>query len=429
MSARAGQWELLGYDSDPVPGDPWEVGVESRHYTGVAESISTQISRLKELANPDTRLKGQYADGLTDACSDLADHLGKIENRFRTAGSQLNSFESDLTTARTGTMNALHAAEEVKHRLDTAPEADPDAPPAPFVDHYAEAKSTAHSAMSTFNDRAEEVASKIRDASDDDMLDSGWDKFKDFVSKIAGVLDAFADILGWIATILVVISLFIPGLNLLVAAAILLGLALAAHLLLATTGNGSWLDVAFDVIGIATLGVGTTAASAARVGRAATLTAAANRAAPKAASQFLARASFNGGRGLLGGAHSFLLRTFSPTVKAGMRQAADDAFRAWTARTLPTTTLRNALAAGGDHSLAALAKDHALLLRELGEAAIDPRYTQGLTRALAATRTGAVSGLIPQLSNPKIGPYWEGWNLPPYVSLSDALTITIGGPF
>jgi len=430
VSARPGQWELLGYDGDPVPGDPYEVGVEARHYGSVATSISEQIARLRELANPDARLKGQYADELDDACEDFADHLGKIENRFRTTGSALDGFEDDLTTARSQTLTALHAAEQVKHDLDHAPPPDPNAPPpvGPPVDHYADAKSTAHSAMSTFDDRAEAVAKKIRDASDDDMKDSTWDKFKDFVSKIAGVLDAFADVLGWIATILVVVSLFIPGLNLLVAAAILLGLALAAHLLLATTGNGSWLDVAFDVIGIATLGVGTTAAATARAGRTATLLAQAERAAPRAASQFLSRASFNGGRGLLGGAHSFLLKTFSPTVKAGMRNAADDAFRAWSTRGLPTTTLRNALAAGGDHSLAALAKDHALLLRGLGEAAIDPRYTQGLARALAATRAGAITGLVPQLSNPKIGPYWEGWNLPPYDATSDALTITIGGP-
>lgn len=54
-----------------------------------------------------------------------------------------------------------------------------------------------------------------------------------------------------------VVSLFIPGVNLLVIGAIALTLvALAGHGLRAASGEGSWVDVAFDVFALATFGVG-----------------------------------------------------------------------------------------------------------------------------------------------------------------------------
>lgn len=447
MSARPGQWELLGYDSDPVPGSPYDVLDEGLHYSGVADTIQQQILRLQQLAQPDERLQGHYADELTECCSDLAEHLGQIEGRFRTTGSELRAYEDDLENARTGTKRALDDAEAAKQQMtanapvDQVPgaeqpsQAEQDAADARAgrysagSDALAGARSSAASVMSTFNDRAESVARKIRDASDDDMKDSTWDDIKGAVGSVAGVLDAIADVLGWIATGLVILALFIPGLNVLVIAVVFLAVALTIHTLLAATGNGSWLDVAFDVIGLATLGVGTTAATAAKAGRAATLAVAGRTAGRRASAQVLSRASFNGGRGLLGGAHSFVLRNFSTTVRGGMRTAYDDAFRAMTRRPLPQSTLTESVRAGLDNSLAALAKDHRMLTRELGEAAIDPSYTRNLQRALTATRAGAVADAVPKLLNPKVGPYWQGWEFPPYGDLSDGLRITVGGPF
>ena len=97
------------------------------------------------------------------------------------------------------------------------------------------------------------------------MKDSRWDKFKDAVGNIADVLDSIADVLSWIGAALTIVALFIPGLNLLVIAAILLAGALLIHGLLAVTGNGSWTDVLMDAIGLATLGMGTRAMALARL--------------------------------------------------------------------------------------------------------------------------------------------------------------------
>ena len=446
MSApRAGDWHLLGHDSDPVPASPAEVSGEGEHYTTVASTIADQITRLEALAANDAALKGHYAEKLTESCDDLADHLGKIEGRFRSTGGALDDWSDDLVQAQIDTAQALRDAEEAKRAMDAnAP--DPVTPGAPEPTQAekdaTEAQSGRYSAaegrletartdfsraMSTLDGRAESVASTIQKASDDDMKDSRWDKFKDAVGNIADVLDSIADVLSWIGAALTIVALFIPGLNLLVIAAILLAGALLIHGLLAVTGNGSWTDVLMDAIGLATLGMGTRAMALARLGRSATLTRAGATAGRNAAARSLSQASFNGGRGIIGGTHKFLLQTYSGSTRAAMRTASDDAARAFTQRALPSTTRMEALRVGADHSLAALAKDHRLLVQELGEAAINPAFSRNLSQAINFTIANQATN-IPLVLNPKIGPH-EAWNTPGWSHLQDATTFTPGGPF
>ena len=44
------QWEPLGLDSDPVPGDPGRISEEAAHLASVAKQISQQVARLHKLA-------------------------------------------------------------------------------------------------------------------------------------------------------------------------------------------------------------------------------------------------------------------------------------------------------------------------------------------------------------------------------------------
>ena len=120
MSARPGRWDLLGHGSDPVDGDPAEIGSEARHYSQVATKIADQVQRLRTLAQPDEALEGLYADALQESCADLADNLDKIENRFAVVGSELTTYEPAVSTARTRTQTALNDAEaaNAQHRLD-----------------------------------------------------------------------------------------------------------------------------------------------------------------------------------------------------------------------------------------------------------------------------------------------------------------------
>lgn len=420
MSARPGKWELLGYDSDPVTGDSYQVGVEGRHYTGVANTISDQIGRLKLLAEPDDRLKGSYAPELTGACSDLADHLGQIEGRFRTTGSQLSGFEDDVSTARTATGNALDDAETAVKGKELS-ELWPNKLGAPEDGPLKDAWSAGRGAVSTFNDRAGEVADKIRGAADDDMKDSFWDKFKDFVHSVAGVLDAIADILGYIAAALVIVSLFIPGLNLITLAVIVGVAALAIHTLLAATGNGSWLDVALDVFALATMGAGGALGGLAKGAGKVALRGAAKTAANKAATSVLKKASFNGGKGLLGKL-SMGKQFFTTSTSKAMDTAARNAVR---------NVLKAKPLGLGDDALA----NSTQLLRNMRAMNLSTGFKfPALT--YSATAAGKASDIVTvgsKILDPDIGPI-DVYTIEPYNDLSESLNseglgITIGGPY
>jgi hypothetical protein len=96
--------------------------------------------------------------------------------------------------------------------------------------------------------------------------ESLWDRLEDWVSSNAYLIRDICTALEVVATILAVVALFIPGLNivgfLLIAGMVLTTGALLGRVLLAVTGNGSWFDVAMDVIAVASFGVGKAATGA-----------------------------------------------------------------------------------------------------------------------------------------------------------------------
>ncbi len=100
---------------------------------------------------------------------------------------------------------------------------------------------------------------------DDDLKDSWWERRKHDVAMHKDKIKWAAEKLSWVATGLAIASMFIPGVNLIVAAALLTAVALAAHTTLAATGNGSWADVALDAFALATFGAGRLLTSGGRV--------------------------------------------------------------------------------------------------------------------------------------------------------------------
>lgn len=227
---------------------------------------------------------------------------------------------------------------------------------------------------------------------------------------------------------MVIISLFIPGINILVIVALMVT-ALAIHSLLAATGNGSWVDVAFDVFALATLGVGQMGASLAKAGRAATLAQAGKAAGREAAEQTLARASLNGGRGFLGGASKFFNRFFSPGTRAAMRASADDAARAWTERALPNVRPLDVLRNGLDRDIAALARDRAAVVAQLGDDIVRPAWTAGINigRTAGFANFGVGTSKL-GLDGLKAGPV-QFYEVGPYENWKSNWTTVWGGPF
>jgi hypothetical protein len=140
---------------------------------------------------------------------------------------------------------------------------------------YSAAVALLNQAIAIRNDAADSAAARILAAIAADGLqdptgflhglEAAWDDAAGWAShNWARIVADIANVCGWIATacgLLALVFAFIPGLQPL--AAMLEGIALTmteislvCHVILAATGNGSWLEVGFDVIALVTFGVG-----------------------------------------------------------------------------------------------------------------------------------------------------------------------------
>jgi hypothetical protein len=266
-------WAVLDEPADPVPGDPHEIRTEATRLGRMAGTIREQIALLKAIAGDEN--VGKYADKLRESASDLQDGLEKVATRYEHVSGYLGHWADDLDACQSESLVALHRAQAVAHTA-TTPEAKPGPgapPPTPeearrqaAADHarsvaqgkLAQAKTQLARVKAQRDERARHWKQEIENSEHDGLKDSRWDKFKDFVHEHAEMIKLLADVCTWIVTGLVIVSLFIPGLD--IATGVLAGFMLAAllgHTSLALSGVGSWIDVGLDVFALATLGAGT----------------------------------------------------------------------------------------------------------------------------------------------------------------------------
>lgn len=330
---RPRDWSPLA-TSDPVPGEPETISDEARRLRDMATEMRSQISRLHSIGRDDT-LKGQYADKLRTAASDLAGKLEKTVGRYQRVAGELSSWVPELTHAQTESVRALEkakaaeAARAANTVISAAPQpGDPPSTPAEqdrerrrqaAFDEAARDLSAARRQLDDAVDHAKSngrhYAGRIKDAIDDDVKDSWWDNVKGWVDRNADWIKKVTDVLSWVATGLAVLALLIPGVNILAILAIGLTVAvLAGHTALAASGNGSWADVGLDIFALATFGLGKIATSGLRTAQVATR--AAGTRAARGAAQTAARRSSHAARTAAG-------RTLSrPGASAAQRRAA-----------------------------------------------------------------------------------------------------------
>lgn len=406
MSGRPGDWDLVDRDSDPVSGDPDAVADEAKHYKGVAEEIEEQVARLRRLAHPDESLKGDYTKALQDSCEELADHMERAHGRFETAGEQLARLVTPLETAQTDTMAALNAAVTAAgNEKDADGEGysalemlDADNIQAQAArkklsdvrDDLDRAKKDCDDAVDAYDRVARDVAKKIKDASDDDMKDGRFEGLKSWVKDHA---DMLREISKWLGRIVFVLALAIillsnPAGWLLIAAVLAAGALLVVDTMLASAGEGSWTNVAFDAVGLLTFGAGSLAGKVARFGRSMTLFKAGNAQGLKAANSSL-RSAFTGS-GLVGRVSGFTNR-FRPGTY-------DDAIRSYreTLRTVKSTPMQNAPGLQRfefpfSHEVANLKWDRAELVRTYGPDSITGLHNAGVSmvKSIASVETVA----------------------------------------
>ncbi|MCZ4096371.1 MULTISPECIES: putative T7SS-secreted protein [unclassified Streptomyces] len=292
-------WEVLGEHGDPVPGDPDTVARLGRELRKTAESIEREAREIKALASVEA-WKGKAADEFRDQASKASDKLRKAFHRYDEAAKALGEDAGDGVTGGPYARE-LHRAQKIADKAlrdaqdaDTehsgaqraisqqpadTPKDDPTAVKLKAKQDAAagaigEAKKDLQRAKDIRDHAAKAAADAIRHAIDHDGLkDSRWDKFKGWVHEHADIIGKIADIAGWVATICGTLSLLVGWIPIIgQALAGILGtialvatlVSLVAHVLLALSGDGNWFDVALDVVGLATFGIGRGAIAGAR---------------------------------------------------------------------------------------------------------------------------------------------------------------------
>jgi uncharacterized protein YukE len=294
--SRPADWSPLS-DSDPTPGDPAEVQALANRYRDTADEISRQAANLRKLSSGTG--EGWDSDAgrvFHDHATELAGKIEKAHHRYEAAAGALRGFVSPLELAQRQADQALveardAAADMSAHAAVAAPSGS--APPTPEQQSAEHKRKTSYDdatgrlgaarrrmedARGDYDHAASTAGKAIRDVIDHDGVhDSFWDKAGNWIHEHAEVLKKILKVIGYIVTVLaiaaLVIALFIPVLDVLALGMLVTILEYASvagtvalligHSALATTGDGSWLDVGLDVAALATFGAGKVLASSA----------------------------------------------------------------------------------------------------------------------------------------------------------------------
>lgn len=278
--ARPSDWSVLGYGSDPTPGDPAAVRLGGQHYQGVADSLSRAATILRGLDGGSSS-GSQSVTALLDDCGKVLDDVTKAEGRYRAAGDALVSYSYALDQVQSSTAQALSTAQGAAgdaaenrrlasmylnlannarklqenedliryNRLSSSYKSEAAADDA----QVAAQKQVVAQAVSDRDTAAERAISQIEAAtSADGLRDTWWDNWG------AWVVGLIATAMEWVATVAGVLALLLawcPLLSgaLLVISAIAGVVAALANIVLAATGEESWwlalLSIGFAVLG------------------------------------------------------------------------------------------------------------------------------------------------------------------------------------
>lgn len=273
----------------PIPGDVAGIKSIAAKFQRTAESIDGAIDELKKAILNAKSSDSDAVEAVQGSAEQVSERLLQLKGRYTTAGTELTTFATDLETAQTHTQSLLTqrdqweqqlmnlAAQQSRHSEDSPSVGSPDYL-AKLVDHRQEAArlntavSGANEQLRQLQNRYANVVDQLRSAASraagqlrgaiksDGLNDSTWKKFSNWVSEHADVLKAIHNVLGAITGVLGVLTLFFPVLAPI--ALVAAGLTAGLGLVLALTGEISWVDFALDIVGVLTMGVAAVAGKA-----------------------------------------------------------------------------------------------------------------------------------------------------------------------
>ena len=116
---RPSDWSVLGFDCDPVPGDPVAVRAGAVSWTALADQISHCAQSLRALEAGASRGADSVA-ALLEARDEIVDQVGVMEARYRQAGAALEEYAVVLDRAQSESLQAWYAARDAQGELDAA---------------------------------------------------------------------------------------------------------------------------------------------------------------------------------------------------------------------------------------------------------------------------------------------------------------------
>ena len=281
---RPTDWSPLELHSDPIPGDPQIVAAFGGKYSDVADAIKYAAAKLNAIANHDDNGEvSQYVDKLRDTAKDVANDIQKAHERYAGVAEAMQNYASPLERAQTMADAALTkargASDQVMHTtaLHNHYEQQLNDPGISSDDQtrythlqqqnsqaLSEAQGTLNSAQQDLqaaitlrNQAAKTASDAVHDVeSSGGLNDSWWTKMWE---KIGPWVDKILTIASWVASVLAIIALFIPGIGEIVA---LIGLIVAIAIVInaacqMSAGTKSWQQGVFEIaMAVIPLGAG-----------------------------------------------------------------------------------------------------------------------------------------------------------------------------
>lgn len=222
----------------------------------MAQSLRRQAELLVKIKDDD-ELKGKYSGKLREESGDLEKRFREVASRYERVNGFLSKWATDLEDFQTRADKILADAkreqEEAENAKKKSESKDEESAKPSGDDPLKEFRKKLNDVTGDRDDRAGYYAKEIGKEIKDIIKDSWWENVVDYV-KIA------IDVLSWTATIIGLVALLITPVGwVAMLATIATALVMIGHVVLAITGDGSWMDVAMDAFSLVTLGMGTKA--------------------------------------------------------------------------------------------------------------------------------------------------------------------------
>lgn len=256
-------WELLG--GDPAPGEVGSIRSLARRFTRTADDAGDVVGRLARVQSGDLERiwVGPAADAFREKLGELPKQLGKLRASYSAAGDALSTYANALEDLQGRAERIRSAAIDAVDRLDDTQRAKDQelaTNPQALTTHHDSAMDAARRALSKAKDDVEDVRRDKGEAERQaaHRLDEAGEKGiqNERFGWLKRALRVIGEVAEWIGVAVAIVSLVVPGVNLVTLA--IVG-AVAAAVVVATKLGRKSLgdDISMGEIGVdAALAVG-----------------------------------------------------------------------------------------------------------------------------------------------------------------------------